>query len=40
VQKKNIFVCKHLANFSGRLLSLRSDRWPILVMEIGSLNES
>jgi hypothetical protein len=32
-------VCKHLADFSGRLLSLKSDQWPISVMEIGSLNQ-
>ncbi len=39
VLKKNIFVCKHLANFGGRLSSLKSDRWLISVMEIRSLNQ-
>jgi hypothetical protein len=28
-----------LADFSGRLLSLKLDRWPISVMEIGNLNQ-
>ncbi len=30
-------MCEHLADFSDQLSSLKSDRWPISVMEIGSL---
>jgi hypothetical protein len=39
IVKKNIFVCKHLPDFSCRLSSLKSEHWPILLMDIISLNQ-
>ncbi len=32
-------MSKHLADFSGRLSSLKLDQWPISIMEIESLNQ-
>ncbi len=39
VSEKQIFVCKHLANFSDQLSNLKSDPWPKLVIEIVSKNQ-
>ena len=38
-RRRAFFVCKHLANFGGRLSSLKLNWCPITVMEIGSLNQ-
>jgi len=39
-RKKNIFMCKPLANFRCGLSSLKLDLWLKWVIEIGILNQS